>query len=145
MQSWLPRHVILGVFGALAALHACLDLEPVQGSALAYDANTLTADAAPPAGSCASCIQSGACADELTACAADVKCAPMVECVSRLGCFELHTQEDAYECSVPCAFSAGIFSSEEIGVQLSLAVGGCGERECPGDCYYTTDGLPRSM
>ncbi len=145
MQHWLPRLAILGVFGALPTLPACLDLEPVQGNALAYGANSLAADAAAPPGPCTSCIQSGACSDERSACSANAKCASVVECAIRLGCFELHKQEDAYECTVPCAFSAGIFSSEEIGVQLSLAVGGCGERTCPDACYFTTDGLARPM
>jgi hypothetical protein len=66
----------------------------------------------------------------------------MVECAMRLGCFELHLQEDVYECSVPCALSAGVFSTEERGVQLSLALSGCGAIQCPDACYLTTDGLP---
>src|SRR5262245_35245878 len=127
MQLSPSRQAILGVLGALLAFPACLDMDPVQGNAPAYG-DTLLSEATPTPGLCQSCIWSGICTDELDACNADTKCAKVLECVNLHSCFELHTQEDIYKCSVPCAYGAGITSSTDIAVTLSLNVTACGER-----------------
>ncbi|HTV19685.1 MAG TPA: hypothetical protein VMG12_13465 [Polyangiaceae bacterium] len=136
MQLSLARLALTGALGVLLPLAACLDLDPLQGSAAAYQ-SPLVADAQAPLGECESCIKSGVCTEPIAACEADAKCTKVLECVLSRACLELHTQEDAYKCSVPCAYSAGITSSEEPAVSLSVGVSLCGQEQCPDSCYFS--------
>jgi hypothetical protein len=147
----IARGVKVAGFVALAALASCTDLTPFV---LEVAADGGPPDTGPPGDAgehvgsgptaCELCLRtpdtSGGCADEVTSCEADPKCALTFRCALDHGCLAFPSQKDKLSCGTPCAAASGITSQSDPAVALVFMVLNCQASSCGPPCESPPDG-----